>query len=558
MLTSPKTLLAAAVALLVAAVLLQARWRRGRIVRRFREGWGRVPPVRRALDHRAAEAWDAGALPFDRAAAIDERTWDDLDLDAVLGTLDRTCSGLGSQMLYWRMRSGARWRDAPGLSALADAFGRDPALRDRAALELSGGGRSLGHWFWTITVPGLISRRWWYWVFPVLALLMAASIVTTPFHPRALIVVFALLALNLVVRMVTAWQVPGLLPPMRQLGPVIRTATRLARVLGNDGTVANAPVAEIHALRRLRWAARWVTRDPLASGELVAAAWEYFNLLFVLDANALLFTSRLLQTLGPTLARVAGWVGDVDLSLAVAAIRAEPRSWAIPRWSGEPATEGIGIWHPLLDAPVANDIALIAGHGIIITGANMSGKSTYLRSVGLAAELARAFDTCPAASWAGRELQVRTLIGRNDDLLGGRSYYQVEVDGVVEMMRAARRAAPTLFILDELLRGTNTVERLAAGEAVLRALLAPGAAPSPHSVLVATHDGELVAMLADCYTPYHFREEMSAAGGLHFAYRRLPGPATTRTAIALLEASGAPPEVIAAARARADRLDPRD
>ncbi len=79
---------------------------------------------------------------------------------------------------------------------------------------------------------------------------------------------------------------------------------------------------------------------------------------------------------------------------------------------------------------------------------------------------------------------------------------------------------------------------------------------APHVVMVATHDGELVAMLGDSYAPFHFRETV-AEDGLRFDYLRREGPASTRTAIALLEATGAPSEVIAAARARADELDNR-
>jgi DNA mismatch repair ATPase MutS len=151
---------------------------------------------------------------------------------------------------------------------------------------------------------------------------------------------------------------------------------------------------------------------------------------------------------------------------------------------------------------------------------------------------------------------VRSLIGRSDDLSAGKSYYQVEAEGVVDLLRRSRTDPPTLFLLDELLRGTNTIERLAAGEAVLRALLEDSHDGVRHTVVVATHDGELVSLLADCYEPWHFRESIGPEG-LSFEYRRLPGPATTRTALALLEASGAPAAMLDLARVRAAELDAR-
>jgi DNA mismatch repair ATPase MutS len=341
---------------------------------------------------------------------------------------------------------------------------------------------------------------------------------------------------------------------MRQMGPLIRTAERLLRTTGAGRDESAEITEDIRRLRPLRRIAQWVSRDPLASGDFVAGAWEYLNLLFILDANALLLSARHLRRLCPVLGRVAAWVGDVDVALSIASLRAEPRSWSMPAWSQATRTRAEGMWHPLVGAPVANDVDLCSGAGIVITGANMSGKSTYLRTTGIAAVLARAFDTCPATSWEGRSFRVRSLIGRNDDLSLGKSYYQVEADGVVGLLDDAREELPTLFLLDELLRGTNTIERLAAGEAVLKELLSGHVTGSPHVVVVATHDGELVSMLDDLYLPFHFRE-MIGPGGLSFDYRRREGPASTRTAIALLESTGAPKEVVEAARARAEQLD---
>lgn len=107
---------------------------------------------------------------------------------------------------------------------------------------------------------------------------------------------------------------------------------------------------------------------------------------------------------------------------------------------------------------------------------------------------------------------------------------------------------------DEILRGTNTTERLATGEAILRSLLHGDSNSRNHVVAVATHDGELVTFLSDLYVPWHFRETVGPEG-LSFDFSRRPGPATTRTAIALLEASGAPKGLIQTARKRAREID---
>jgi DNA mismatch repair ATPase MutS len=111
------------------------------------------------------------------------------------------------------------------------------------------------------------------------------------------------------------------------------------------------------------------------------------------------------------------------------------------------------------------------------------------------------------------------------------------------------------MLFDELFRGTNAVERIAAAEAVLLALLAPSADGQPsHIVVAATHDQELVELLEGTYAAFHFTDTIDAEG-LAFDYRLQRGPATTRNAIALLGQRGAPPDLVAHALARAEAFD---
>ena len=97
----------------------------------------------------------------------------------------------------------------------------------------------------------------------------------------------------------------------------------------------------------------------------------------------------------------------------------------------------------------------------------MSGKSTFLRTVGVNVVLAQSINTCLARVYRAPVYQVRSCIGRSDDLIAGKSYYLVEVEAVLALRESERAAAPHLFIFDELFRGTNAVERIAAAEAVL-------------------------------------------------------------------------------------------
>jgi DNA mismatch repair ATPase MutS len=212
--------------------------------------------------------------------------------------------------------------------------------------------------------------------------------------------------------------------------------------------------------------------------------------------------------------------------------------------------------HPLIAGAVPNSIVLRPGAGVLVTGSNMSGKSTLLRTVGVNAILAQTINSCLARDYAGPVFDVRSCIGRMDDLMAGKSYYLVEVEALLGLVRLSERADAHLFLLDELFRGTNAVERVAAGHGVLHELLESDGRRKPHVVIAATHDGELVRLLPEIYDAYHFGDSIGP-DGLVFDHRLTRGPATTRTAIALLRQSGAPDRLLDRAISTAARLDRR-
>jgi DNA mismatch repair ATPase MutS len=184
----------------------------------------------------------------------------------------------------------------------------------------------------------------------------------------------------------------------------------------------------------------------------------------------------------------------------------------------------------------------------------MSGKSTFLRTVGVNAILAQTINTCLAREYSAPVFDVRSCIGRADDLVRGKSYYIVEVEALLGLVRASEQHAPHLFLLDELFRGTNAVERIAAGQAVLQELVGAGGTIKLHVVLAATHDGELVELLPENFDAYHFGDSIGA-DGLVFDHRLKHGPATTRNAIALLRLHGAPDTLLNRAVTTAEMLD---
>jgi hypothetical protein len=500
-------------------------------------------------------------------SSLDERTWVDLNLDAVFAAVDRTQSTLGQHALYHRLRTVPLADHLGAFEALVQRMQRDTDARERAQIALARLQDPHGYDIWWLAGTGAVERRSWYPLFPVLTSAAIGLALLAPFWSAGVTPLVAVLVLNVAVRYLTDFRIGAIVRSFRQCAPLIATAESLQFLGGDDiDPIVNPLRTDVPALARLKLISRWMNGDPfmlsvkadpllLSLSDLAAAVYEYLNLGFLLDGTGVYLAARDLSRHGASLARATAAAGDVDAAISIASLRAGQSDWTKPDFrNAEVTSEFTELRHPLVHDAVPNSMTVRSGRGVLVTGSNMSGKSTFLRTVGVNAVLAQTIHTCFARAYRAPVFQVRSCIGRSDDLLAGKSYYIVEVEALLELVRASDAPAPHLFLLDELFRGTNAVERIAAGRAVLQELLVAGSgAMKPHVVLAATHDGELVA-LAEAFDAYHFGDSIGP-DGLMFDHRLQHGPATTRNAIALLRLHGAPQSLLSQAVTTAEMLD---
>jgi len=203
-----------------------------------------------------------------------------------------------------------------------------------------------------------------------------------------------------------------------------------------------------------------------------------------------------------------------------------------------------GLFHPLIDRKrvVANDFSFPAGKRLgLITGSNMSGKSTFLRTIGLNQVLANMGAPVFADSFSTYPLEVETCIEVSDSLRDGFSYFYAEVRRLKELLnRVSRRGTHVLYLIDEIFRGTNNRERQIGSRALIRAL-----AHEPGSVgFISTHDLELTNLEEshDQVMNLHFREDFSAEGEMVFSYKLRLGPCPTTNALKIMAREGLPIE----------------
>jgi DNA mismatch repair ATPase MutS len=242
--------------------------------------------------------------------------------------------------------------------------------------------------------------------------------------------------------------------------------------------------------------------------------------------------------------RVPGWIdvaGELQALAALSGHAHEHPDHVFPEVVDGPAfLEADGLGHPLLPATqcVRNDISLdLARSLMVVSGSNMSGKSTYLRAIGLAVVLAQAGAPVRARSCRLSPLAVATSLRIADDLLSGTSHFYAEISRLADIDAGAASGLPQLVLLDEILHGTHSADRFAGARAVVARLLEQGALG-----LVTTHDLAL-AKLADEHGErvrnVHF-EDTVVDGKMTFDYTVRDGVVERGNALDLMRALGLP------------------
>jgi MutS-like protein len=242
-------------------------------------------------------------------------------------------------------------------------------------------------------------------------------------------------------------------------------------------------------------------------------------------------------------AHVRGWLdalGQVEALASLAGFAFEHADFAWPELAEEPLLEAKGLGHPLLpgDKRVGNDVSIpAAGRALVVTGSNMSGKSTLLRALGVNIVLATAGAPVCARSMRVGPLRVATSMRVADSLEEGVSHFYAELRRLKRVLDLARDPgrAPVLFLLDEILHGTNSRERVIGACAVVRELLGLKALGA-----VSTHDLGITALereLGGLVTNVHFEEQVHG-DAMTFDYVLRPGIVHSSNALRLMRAVG--------------------
>jgi DNA mismatch repair ATPase MutS len=277
------------------------------------------------------------------------------------------------------------------------------------------------------------------------------------------------------------------------------------------------------------------------NGNLVDAVLDYLRMLFHLDLikyNSMLSFFKKNRTV---LNRIFEKIGYLDSMTAAASFRKLIYYYCEPELSrsGQPFLEAEDLYHPLLEQPVPNSIS--ERRSVLLTGSNASGKSTFIKTLAINSILSQTIYTSTARSYRGSFFMIYSSMALRDNIFSNESYYIVEIKSLKRILDHVNGDIPMLCFIDEVLRGTNTLERIAASSRILHSLAGQNV-----MAFAATHDIELTHILEQSFSNYHFQERIEDKQVL-FDYKLYQGKAVSKNAIRLLDMLGYPEDIITSA-----------
>ena len=264
---------------------------------------------------------------------------------------------------------------------------------------------------------------------------------------------------------------------------------------------------------------------------------EYFNMTFLPLENSFFLASEELKIRKEHFKKLYSFIGELDSMLCAAKLKENLTVCCKPKFTKDnQELEFNDLIHPLLPEAIPNSFSL-NNNGIIVTGSNMSGKSTFMRTIGINIVLAQVFNFACAKSFQTNYYSIISSMNQSDSLLTGKSFYYSEAERILKIINLSKNRENCLCLIDEMLKGTNSQERISASNGILKYLL-----KNRSVVFVSTHDLELVSKLGKLYDCYHFTDDVDEEG-IIFDFKLKKGVSNKTNAIRLMKQLRYPKEV---------------
>lgn len=470
---------------------------------------------------------------------IDSLTWDDLEMDKVFLQMNFTSSIAGESYLYELLhKPNFEEEELEERNRVIEILTQSDSLRTRLQHNLSKIGSRCGRslYDYLLNCEDLKAPQTWPHIICIILLFLSIGLIFI-MRTVGILLFFLNLSFSLYLYFKDRVKIERDLPLIRIVGNMLIAANDLSKITDSNLMCYFEKIKFSQKLcKQFKRTIRAICSGVSIIASDIDLVSDYIRVLTHLDI--ILYNSYIkkLRASYQELILLYQIVGFLDSMVAVAKYRKNQLYFCTPNFTDTLSIVTKDIYHPLIQDAVTNDFT--GARSTLITGSNASGKSTFLRTIGINALLAQTIYTVHATYFETNFFHIHTSISLKDDLEQQESYYMAEIKALKRIFDSAREGNKVLCLVDEVLKGTNTLERIAASTEILKDLL-----QFQVLCIAATHDMELTKLLSNIYKNMHFKEILTD-NELQFDYRIKEGICPSGNAIKLLELMGFSSELI--------------
>ena len=474
-----------------------------------------------------------------REFEVDDVTWHDLDMDSLFKEINHTFTTVGEERLYAALRNVGACEDVD--ENFIARLNTDQPWREKITWILSKLSKQpnsdTSKYFTHYTPSGSVRYQPLYAFLSVLPV-VGIGMLLINFLLGILVIIGALL-LNMVISYQHKSKYENEYSDLFYGLNIISVATQLKPHFHD---MLNTSVNIEDGVKHLQLFSTLLINEEADQNNILLQLLTGVKHAFILDYHVCHYIINTLVKNKDTYEKCWHLVSTADLNYSVAMWRRQLPYYVTPNAVQDESMVIHDVYHPLITEPISNSIDL--RQNILLTGSNASGKSTFMKSLAVNVILSNGINTSTSGYFKYVPGRVLSSMDISDSISEGDSYFISEIKSLKRIIEALNGSNAHFYcFIDEIFKGTNTKERLAAAEVLLRFL-------STHrriSLVAATHDIELTETLCDEMVMYHFSEVLEG-DDIFFDYQIKKGPAQTSNALELLRIFNFPKSIYKASK----------
>ena len=461
----------------------------------------------------------------DTSNQIDAITWDDLNMDAVFKRINVCKTSVGEEYLYQALHEvNFDTSNLEKREKLITFFDKNPDNRIKIQLFLTKLGKQDFNGLSSFIFDSkskMLENSWLYNILALLPIVFGGLI----FVSADIGIIFLILSIlaNAVLYFRLKLSLEKEISVIRYFSSLLFCCWQMLKIDDSDLFLLLSGLREnFDVFKSIKGNVSNSARNGMSPIDFLA---DYYKMIFLTDIRKYNRVINKITKEHEAFHCLYKQFGEIDIALSVLSFRKSLKDYCMPDYAEENSVKFTELYHPLLEKPITNSGEITRNS--IVSGPNASGKSTFIKALAINSIFAQSINTCTAKHYIIRHSLVMTSMAVRDDILEGDSYFVTEIKSLKRVLDKMEEVPVTCFI-DEILRGTNTIERIAASSSILKYLV-----DKDCLCIVASHDIELTKIMEKVCENYHFSEKVGSEG-VSFDFKLKMGAANTKNAIRLL------------------------